>query len=47
MDYLHSCVGNKSSDSVILIYNGAWIKPLAPINSRQVTKNQILIVVPA
>jgi hypothetical protein len=33
----------KSSDSVILISIWAWMKLFAPINSRQDTKNQILI----
>lgn len=45
MDYLDSCVGNVSSGSVILISIWSWIKPFAPINSRQGTKNQILIFV--
>jgi hypothetical protein len=45
MDYLDCCVGKESSGLVILISICSWIKPFAPINSRQGTKNQILIFI--
>jgi len=45
MDYLDCCVGNKSSEPVILISIWVWIKPFAPIIFRHGIENQILIVV--